>query len=84
MTRLAPYVWGYDDETPEQALGTLLRERGLTLATMENCTGGYLVNSITEVPDSAAYFKGGVVAYSQEMHVAHGVPAGQCCNSTAR
>jgi PncC family amidohydrolase len=26
------------------------------------------------VPDSAAYFKGGVVAYSQEMHLANGVP----------
>ena len=74
VTRLAPYVWGYDDDTPEQAAGILLTERGLTLATMENCTGGYLVNSITEVPDSAAYFKGGVVAYSQEMHLAHGVP----------
>ena len=43
---------------------------------MESCTGGYLVNSITEVPDSADYFKGGVVAYSQAMHMAHGVPAG--------
>jgi nicotinamide-nucleotide amidase len=74
VARLAPYVWGYDDETPERALGRLLRERGLTLATMENCTGGYLINSITEVPDSAAYCKGGVVAHSQEMYVAHGVP----------
>ena len=32
-----------------------------------------LVNSITEVPDSAAYFKGGAVAYSPEMHLANGV-----------
>jgi nicotinamide-nucleotide amidase len=74
VTRLAPYVWGYDGDTPEQAAGTLLTERGLTLATMEHCTGGYLVNSITEVPHSAAYFKGGVVAYSQEVHLANGVP----------
>ena len=76
VTRLAPYVWGYDDQTPEQAVGTILKARGWTLATMESCTGGYLVNSITEVPDSADYFKGGVVAYSQAMHMAHGVPAG--------
>jgi nicotinamide-nucleotide amidase len=60
--------------TPEQAAGKLLLEHGLTLATMENGTGGYLVNCITEVPDSAAYFKGGVVAYSQEVHPANGVP----------
>jgi PncC family amidohydrolase len=49
-------------------------EHGLTLATMENGTDGYLANCITEVPDSAAYFKGGVVAYSQEVHLANGVP----------
>jgi nicotinamide-nucleotide amidase len=75
MTRLSPYVWGYDDETPEQAVGTLLTARGLTLATMESGTGGYLANSITEGPDSAVYFKGGVVASSPSMPLASGVPA---------
>ncbi len=72
--RLGPYVWGYDDETPEQAVGQILKERGLTLATMESCTGGFLVNCITDVPDSARYYKGGVVAYSNEMKIASGVP----------
>ena len=73
--RLSPYVWGYDDETPERAVGQILKERGLTLATMESCTGGFLVNCITDVPDSAAYYKGGVVAYTSEMKIAAGVPA---------
>ena len=72
--RLGEYIWGYDDETPEQAIGPLFKERGLTLATMESCTGGYLANSITEVPDSADYFKGGVVAYTNAMKTANGVP----------
>lgn len=75
VTRLAPYVWGYDDDTPEQAVGRLLKARGLTLATMECCTGGYLVNSITDVPDSAGYFKGGVVAYSPETPMTHSISA---------
>ncbi len=75
VSRLGPYVWGYDDETPEQAVGQALLERGLTLATMESCTGGYLANSITEAPDSSKYFKGGLVAYSEGAMVAHGVPA---------
>ena len=74
--RLGPYVWGYDDETPEQAVGQILKERGLTLATMESCTGGFLVNCITDVPDSASYYKGGVVAYTNEMKIASGVPSG--------
>ena len=74
LTRLAPYVWGYDDETPEQAISLLLQEKGLTLATMESCTGGYLANSITEAPSSSDYFKGGVVAYTNRMKIANGVP----------
>jgi nicotinamide-nucleotide amidase len=72
--RLAPYIWGYDDETPEQATGQVLKEKGLTLATMESCTGGFLANSITEVPDSAAYFRGGVVAYTNSVKIENGVP----------
>ena len=73
--RLGSYIWGYDDETPEVAVGLALKEKGLTLATMETCTGGYLGNSITDVPESAGYFKGGLVAYSRESMIAAGVPA---------
>ena len=75
VTRLAPHIWGYDDETPEQAIGPLLKEKGLTLATMESCTGGYLANSITEAAGSSDYFKGGIVAYTDQMKIANGVPA---------
>ena len=74
-TRLGPYIWGYDDDTPERAVGQLLLEHGLTLATMESSTGGFLANSITESPESHSYFKGGVVAYSDEMKIANGVPS---------
>jgi len=72
--RLGEFIWGYDDETPEQAIGPILKERGLTLATMESCTGGYLANSITERPDSAEYYKGGVMAYSDAIMASNGVP----------
>ena len=72
--RLGPYIWGYDDETPEQSIGQALTEHGLTLATMESCTGGFLANSITDVPNSSVYFKGGVVAYSAQLKMANGVP----------
>jgi nicotinamide-nucleotide amidase len=73
--RLGPYIWGYDDETPEQSTGQALLEHGLTLATMESCTGGFLANSITDVPHASHYFKGGVVAYTNELKIASGVPA---------
>ena len=75
LARLGPYIWGYDDETPEQAVGDVLRKRGLTLATMESCSGGALANSITDAPDSSIYYLGGVVAYSDRLKIANGVPA---------
>jgi nicotinamide-nucleotide amidase len=40
---------------------------GLTLAVAESCTGGMLAAAITDQPGSSAYFKGGVVAYSNEV-----------------
>ncbi len=73
VARLGPYVWGYDDETPAQAVGRILKTRGWTLATMELCTGGYLANAITEVPHSLSYYKGGVVVYSRDMLKAMGI-----------
>ena len=47
-----------------QAVGALLRERQLTLAVAESCTGGLLAAHITSVAGSSTYFRGGVVAYS--------------------
>jgi nicotinamide-nucleotide amidase len=45
----------------------MLRERGLTLAAAESCTGGLLMQRLTDVAGSSAYVKGGVVAYSDEL-----------------
>ncbi len=73
--RLGEYVWGYDDDTPAQAAGRSLLENGLSLAVIETCTGGALTNSITDVPDSLTYFKGGAVAYDGAALSASGVPA---------
>ena len=72
---LGTAIWGADDETLEGALGRMLEERGLTLASMESCTGGLLASTITDVPGSSAYFKGGYVAYTAEMKIALGVSA---------
>lgn len=55
------------DDSLEAAVGKRLREKGLTLALAESCTGGLLGGRITAVPGSSAYFKGGVLAYSNEL-----------------
>jgi nicotinamide-nucleotide amidase len=74
MDQLAPYVWGYDEETPAQAVGRSLVEHGATLATMESGTGGYLANTLTDMPDSEAYSKGGIVVACPTRELPHGLP----------
>ena len=73
--RLAPYIWGYDDETPELSVGSALVASNMTLATMESVSGGFLANTITEAPNSNRWYSGGTVAYTTEAMIAAGVPS---------
>lgn len=41
--------------------------RHLTLAVAESCTGGLVAATITEIPGSSGYFRGGVVSYADEV-----------------
>ncbi len=68
-------IYGVDNDTLESVIGKLLRERGLTMATMESCTGGELANLITNIAGSSHYFCGGFVAYSPDVKVGLGVDA---------
>lgn len=72
---LGTFIYGADEETLSGVIGGLLRQSGLTLATMESCTGGLLSHAITEVPGSSSYYRGGFVSYSKEMKVNLGVDA---------
>jgi len=91
---LGDIVWGADDDTLESAVGDLLRRHGLTLATMESCTGGLLAHTITNVPGSSEYFCGGLVSYATEMKIEwgvsaevigqHGVISAECAREMAR
>jgi PncC family amidohydrolase len=53
----------------EMQIGALLRERGLTLALAESCTGGQVSDRITNVPGSSEYYLGGTVAYAYQAKV---------------
>lgn len=48
-------------------LGELLKERNYMLATAESCTGGNISATITAVPGSSEYYKGSIIAYSNEV-----------------
>ena len=53
--------------SPAERLVAKLKERGLTCATAESCTGGSVGGAITAVPGSSAVFLGGVISYANEV-----------------
>ena len=59
-----------DIECLEQAVMALLQEKKLTFATAESCTGGDIARRFTELPGASAFFKGGVVSYTNEVKTA--------------
>ncbi len=45
----------------------MLIKQKLTLSICESCTGGMLASIITGIPGSSKYFKGGVIAYANDI-----------------
>jgi nicotinamide-nucleotide amidase len=73
---LGRHLFAEDGRTIPEIVLDLCRARGLTLATAESCTGGLVSARLTAVPGSSAVFRGGVVAYSDEVKERElGVPA---------
>lgn len=61
------YIFGEGDDTLQEVVGRLLKKHGKMMATAESCTGGYLAHLITSIAGSSDYFKGSVIAYSNEI-----------------
>lgn len=64
---IAPNIFGYDNDTLASVIGKLLDARCETVATAESCTGGNIAHEITLNAGCSSYFKGGVVAYSNDI-----------------
>ncbi len=60
---LGDIVYGVDVSGLAEACLRLLREKGLTLATAESCTGGMAAQRLTAIPGASAVYRGGVVSY---------------------
>lgn len=66
MQRLGDVVYGVDVECIEESVIKLLREKGMTFSAAESCTGGDVARRFTDMPGASAFFKGGVVTYTNE------------------
>lgn len=58
------YIYGVGNESIEQKIGNLLREKKLTLSVAESCTGGEISSRIVNVAGSSDYYLGGICSYS--------------------
>jgi nicotinamide-nucleotide amidase len=65
--RLEGHLFSEDERPVEELVLAACRERGLALGVAESCTGGLVAARLTSVPGSSDVFRGGVVAYSDEV-----------------
>ncbi len=67
---LKDHIWGSDSDTLAGIIGELLNARCLSLASMESQSGGLLAETISNVSGSERYFRGGIIAYTDEAKTA--------------
>ena len=67
VAAIQEHIYGYDEDLLEKKVGELLIEKKLTIGTAESCTGGYLSHLLTSVAGSSTYYKGSIIAYSNEV-----------------
>jgi len=68
--RLEEFLVGADEEVLEATVGRLLREKGLSLAVAESCTGGLISHRLTNIPGASDFLLGGLVCYGNAAKIA--------------
>jgi nicotinamide-nucleotide amidase len=64
---LPDHLYANIDVPLEQLIVDWMADAGLTLSAAESCTGGLLMESMTNIPGSASMFAGGIVCYSNDL-----------------
>jgi len=83
-SQLGDIVFGLDDESMEVAVANQLIARGVTLGAAESLTGGLIASRLVNVPGASAWFRGGVVAYHEQVKFdVLGVPVGPVVSESA-
>ncbi len=63
------YIYGNDEEGLPKVVASLLKDRRLSVSTAESCTGGYIAHLLTQYPGSSEFYKGSLIAYSNEVKI---------------
>jgi nicotinamide-nucleotide amidase len=93
--RLREYWFSSGNISMDEAVAVLFRERRLTLALAESCSGGLLAKRITDISGCSAYFSEGVVTYSnaaksrllgvpEELLISFGAVSSECAAAMAQ
>ena len=70
------YIYSFDDEELNEVVVRILKEKGLTIASSESCTGGLFAAAITDVPGASEVLSSSYITYSNESKINEiGVPA---------
>ena len=56
---------------PFQQLHDLCVEKKVSIATAESCTAGFLAAKITSIAGASSFFKGGIIAYQNDIKINH-------------
>ncbi|MCM3717088.1 competence/damage-inducible protein A [Fictibacillus phosphorivorans] len=67
VSRASDYFYGYENDTLEKQTIDSLMRRNATVASAESLTGGLFGKVMTDQPGSSSVFKGGIIAYSNEL-----------------
>jgi nicotinamide-nucleotide amidase len=67
MKSLKNIVISSEDLSIEQKVLEAFKLNKVTLSTAESCTGGQIASMLTKFPGTSAYYKGSIVAYTEEV-----------------
>ncbi|ADR20530.1 CinA-like protein [Marivirga tractuosa] len=66
---IGKYIYGTDDTNLPAKIGELLKEKALTIACAESCTGGYIAHLFTSNAGSSEYYRGGINPYHNDLKI---------------
>ena len=64
--RIGKYIYSYDESPLPKVIGALLKEKKLTLAVAESCTGGLISSKLTDIAGCSDYLIDSVISYNNK------------------